>query len=560
MKIKHLFTKEGRELTGEEYNAYPRPQLRRDSFFSLNGEWDFSYGNGEKAKITVPYPPESALSGICKDMGKLPQLIYERKFTLPKEFVQDRVILHFGAVDQICTVFLNGARLGRNVGGYNHFSFDITKHLQDENHLRVEVKDYLSNRVLPYGKQRRKRGGMWYTPISGIWQSVWIESVPQEYIKSIRITPKRNGAKLLFTGINDGEVKVQCPNKTRTFPIEHGICDITLDNAVKWSPINPYLYYFTAKAGKDSVKSYFAVRTLDVKEINGIPRLCLNDEPFFFHGVLDQGYFSDGIYTPASPSLYEKDILSMKALGFNTLRKHIKVEPDQFYYDCDRLGMVVFQDMVNNGSYSFIRDTALPTVISKRFPEGLMMRSKGERDSFINGMKKTVEQLYSFPCICYWTIFNEGWGQFDSDEMYEHLKELDSSRFIDSTSGWFKKKKSDVESLHIYFKRVKLPKSFDKPVVLSEFGGYSLKLTDHCANEKKTYGYKLFEEAGDLESAIVSLYEEEIIPAIDRGLCASIYTQLSDVEDETNGFLTYDREIVKVDNEPMLKIAKKLKI
>ncbi|MBQ2825506.1 MAG: glycoside hydrolase family 2, partial [Clostridia bacterium] len=481
-KIKHLYTKEGQSLSGEEYNVYPRPQLKRDSFYSLNGKWRLTYGAGEQINITVPYPPESILSGVFKDMGKDPSLVYEREFTLPKSFKRDRVILNFGAVDQVCAVFVNNVYVGKNEGGYNHFSFDITNCLQEVNTVTVKVKDSLSSKEYPYGKQTYRRGGMWYTPVSGIWQSVWLESVPYEYVKEMRIQTGKSGAKIIFVGAQEGRVTVTTPNGKRKFPVEGGICNIELDSVRNWSPADPYLYCFTAEMGQDKIESYFAIRTLEIKTVEGFPRLCLNGEPYFFHAVLDQGYFSDGIFTPATPDLYRQDILKMKELGFNTLRKHIKVEPDWFYYECDRLGMIVFQDFVNNGSYSFLRDTAFPTVFSKKLPDLFMGRSKKQKKQFIEGMKKTVNQLYNHPCVCYWTIFNEGWGQFESDGMYELLRELDSTRFIDSTSGWFKKKKSDVESLHIYFKPVKVKES-DKPIVLSEFGGYSYKVENHVANE-----------------------------------------------------------------------------
>ena len=558
-KIKHLYTKEGERLSGQEYNVYPRPQLKRDSFYSLNGTWRLTYGDNQKINITVPYPPESILSGVFKDMGKDPHLEYEREFTLPKGFVKDRVILNFGAVDQICTVYLNGKQVGKNEGGYNHFSCDITNELREQNILTVKVEDNLSDKSLPYGKQTYKRGGMWYTPISGIWQSVWLESVPEEYIKEMRINTAKDGARIYFVGANEGKVTVETPKGKKKFPVENGICQVTLDEVRCWSPTDPYLYTFVAELGQDRVESYFAIRTLEIKEIDGYQRICLNGEPFFFHAVLDQGYFSDGIFTPATPELYREDILKMKELGFNTLRKHIKVEPDWFYYECDRLGMVVMQDFVNNGSYSFLRDTAFPTVFPKKMPQFLMRRSKSEKKRFIEGMKKTVRQLYNHPCVCYWTIFNEGWGQFDADEMYDILKELDSTRIIDATSGWFKKKKSDVESLHIYFKRVKIKES-PRPIILSEFGGYSYKVECHVANEKNTYGYKLYSDKTQFMNGLERLYLEEVVPQIPKGLCGAVYTQLSDVEDETNGLYTYDRRVCKVDKDAMLAIAEKLKI
>ena len=558
-QINHLYTKRGKELTGAEYDSYPRPQLKRDSFLSLNGKWTLVLNDGQRLPINVPYPPESLLSGVFRDMGKDPHYTYTRSFTLPKGFKKDKVIINFGAVDQICKVYINDCYVGKNVGGYNHFSFDITKYLLEKNTITVRVWDRLSEKELPYGKQRYRRGGMWYTPISGIWQSVWLESVPCEYVKSLYIKATEKQAKIYFIGVDKGTLTLNTPDGDRTLSVDHGMCEIHLENPRLWSPEDPYLYYFTAKFGEDEISSYLAFRGLEVKRVGAFPRLCLNGKPYFFHGVLDQGYFSDGIYTPASPEEYSNDILKMKELGFNTLRKHIKIEPDIFYYECDRLGMIVFQDFVNNGSYSFLRDTALPTVLSKKFPESLMLRTKRQKDAFIEGVRKTLKQLFNHPCICYWTIFNEGWGQFDSDKMYDFVRETDPTRFIDSTSGWFKKEKSDVESLHVYFKPVKLEFS-TKPIMLSEFGGYSYKVEGHCANEEKTYGYKLYKDRDEFQKGLVSLYKEQIIPAIKQGLCGAIYTQLSDVEDETNGLLTYDRQECKVDKAVMLKIAENLKI
>jgi beta-galactosidase/beta-glucuronidase len=301
------------------------------------------------------------------------------------------------------------------------------------------------------------------------------------------------------------------------------------------------------------------MRKLEIHDIDGTERLCLNGQPYFFHGVLDQGYYSDGIFLPASPENYRRDIQAMKSLGFNTLRKHIKVEPEIFYYECDRLGIVVFQDMVNNGSYSFVRDTLLPTIGLKSLPDAFRAKNQRALTEFTKSMRNTVKQLYNHPCICYWTIYNEGWGQQDADGLYAELRGLDQSRFIDSTSGWFKKEESDIESLHVYFKPVKLKKA-SKPIVLSEFGGYSYKIREHSFNDKRTYGYKKFENKDEFENAIYSLYKNEIIPNIEKGLCGAILTQLSDVEDETNGILTYDRQVIKLDKEKMLEIADQLKI
>ncbi|MBO5286641.1 MAG: glycoside hydrolase family 2 [Clostridia bacterium] len=566
MALKHLLTTQGEAFSNEAnpyITFYPRPQLKRDSFFSLNGVWSFTYYDSKEGTeltkdINVPFPPESLLSGVGCSLGKKSTIIYKRLFTLPKGFLKSRVILNLGAVSGRCDIFINSVKVTSHTGGYNSFSCDITEQIKEsENEIEIYCHNDLSG-TLPYGKQTVKRGGMWYTPASGIWQSIWIESVPSSYVKSLKITPLSNGARIEAEGIKNGVITLTANGQR--LDLVDGVAEITVDEPVFWSPDNPHLYYFTledCEGDGDIVSSYFAIRTIEVKDIDGIKRICLNGKPIFFHGVLDQGYFSDGIYTPASPTLYEEDILRMKALGFNTLRKHIKIEPEWFYYDCDRLGMIVFQDMVNNGRYSFVRDTALPTVGIKYFPPWLIHRTREQRAEFLKGMKETVNQLYNHPCICYWTIFNEGWGQFSPEKMYEELSLLDKTRIIDSTSGWFKGKRSDVESIHVYFKAVKLKKA-DLPIVLSEYGGYCYKVEGHSANEDKTYAYKFFKSQAEFENALASLFSEEIKPLISKGLCGAIYTQLSDVEDETNGLITYDRRVVKVNTDTFKKIGESL--
>ena len=441
------------------------------------------------------------------------------------------------------------------MGGYDAFSCDITDFLQEENELTVRATDDLRSYVLPYGKQTLKRGGMWYTPVSGIWQTVWLEEVPQSYITGLDIQTDLNRAVITVTPGLCGTVLFE----GQSIPLQDGKAVLKPRELQCWSPENPHLYTFTVEAGADRVESYFALRTLSVKTVNGVPRLCLNEKPYFFHGLLDQGYYSDGLFTPASEENFENDILQMKALGFNTLRKHIKVEPEQFYYLCDKLGMVVFQDMVNNGRYSFLRDTALPTIGLQRRSDRRLHRDPESRKAFLQGMEKTVQQLRNHPCVCYWTIFNEGWGQFDSDRVCRHLRALDSSRMIDTTSGWFRGKNTDVESLHIYFGSWKKLKSKDRPLVLSEFGGYCYAVEQHLFNPQKSYGYKACKTQEDLCRDLEKLYTERIIPAARKGLCAAIYTQVSDVEDEINGLLTYDRRVCKVQPEPMLKIAAALR-
>ena len=559
-----LYTAEGEQLSGIPWEAYPRPQMRRDSFFNLNGAWEFAVTAADTPPqqypqtIRVPFPPQSLLSGIHQECPEEQSLFYRKSFPCPEGFEGGRVLLHMGAVDQIADVWLNGTYLGKHIGGYEPFSFEVTDVLDTENTLLVRVADHMSSFVLPYGKQSKKRGGMWYTPVSGIWQTVWLERVPKRFIETIEIQTGLNWAEIAVKGdVPDGKVVVKTPEGEREFTLISGKARLEIERPRLWSPEEPYLYHCEICAGEDLVSTYFALRTLTREKINGIWRLCLNEKPYFFHGVLDQGYWSDGLFTPAHPSGYEKDILAMKELGFNTLRKHIKIEPEQFYYDCDRLGMIVFQDMVNNGDYHFLRDTALPTIGWKKRSDRWMHRDQETRRAFLSAMEQTVMRLKNHPCICYWTIFNEGWGQFESTKAYHRMKELDPTRFVAGVSGWFKGGESDVITEHIYFKPFR-PVVGDKPLVLSEFGGYAYQCEGHIFNPENEYGYRKYEHQKDFIAGLVELYEREIIPAVEQGLCGAIYTQLSDVEDETNGLLTYDRKVCKVDGETLLTIARTL--
>ena len=530
----------------------------RDSYLSLNGEWSFAYSEDTPTsfdeKIIVPFPPESRLSGIERSHKDNEKLYYKRSFTIPDGFIKSKLILHLGAVDQICEVTVNGKFIGRGEGGYLPHSFDITDAANEgKNEITVIATDTLS-KLYPYGKQRKKRGGMWYTPISGIWQSVWIESLPEKAIRDVRITASCDKATLeVITDAEDITAVIENAEVTR----DGRVFTVTPNEKKLWTPDTPYLYYFKIKTETDEVTCYFALREIGVDDFNGVKRLTLNGKPYLFNGLLDQGYFPDGIYLPKSSEGYEKDILTAKSLGFNTLRKHIKIEPEIFYHLCDKLGMVVFQDMVNNSGYSFIRDTALPTIGMKRFPDKFLHRNKKSRQIFIDEMKRTMEHLYSYPSVLYYTIFNEGWGQFNADKAYEIAKQIDETKIIDSTSGWFKQKKSDVESHHVYFKKLAAKKSFDRPVVISEFGGYSLRIPGHLFGSKN-YGYKTFKNEKDFEDAVVDLYENEALPLVESHISALIYTQISDIEDETNGFMTYDREVLKVNEERIKQTFKKL--
>jgi len=563
-----LYTPSGEALAADPartpWDAYPRPRLRRDSYLCLNGWWDFAVAGGDAAavydrRIRVPYCPESLLSGIGEVPAPGSRVCYRRAFTLPEGFAKERVLLHIGAADQIAHVYVNDTLVGEHVGGYDPITLDITACLQAENTLRVEVEDHLPDTTLPYGKQCHKRGGMWYTPVSGIWQTVWLESVPNTYVRYLSVTTDAAGATVYAAGVDEGTLTVTTPEGELSVPLIDGEARVDLPHPRLWCPEDPYLYEYTVTAGADEVHSYFALRTLSVERVDGIPRLCLNGSPVFLHAVLDQGYWSDGLFTPPLPTCYEWDIRRMQELGFNTLRKHIKIEPEQFYYDCDRLGMLVWQDMVNNGDYSFFRDTVLPTVGMKRLRDKHLHRNAATRAAFEAGMEQTVRQLGGHPCIVGWTIFNEGWGQFDSQRMYETLKSLDPTRFIDTASGWFAGADSDVVSQHVYFKPYRF-KAADKPVFLSEFGGYSYKPEGHVFNTKQTYGYRLYEDAAKYMDDVEWLYLMEIIPAVEEGLCGAVYTQLSDVEDETNGFYSYDRRVCKVDPQRMRALAAALQI
>ncbi|MBQ7045105.1 MAG: glycoside hydrolase family 2 [Clostridia bacterium] len=537
---------------------YPRPQLKRDSFFSLNGEWEFNIGEAGRipaefqSTINVPFVPQSELSDCSVEVKIEDTLFYKKSFTLPRGFVKDRVILNFGAVNNCCNVFLNGQKVGENIGGYNRFSFDVTNFLQENNTLIVEATNKLDG-ILPYGKQRKKRGGMWYTPVSGIWQSVWLESVPSVYIKYIDITTKGNEVTFLIDGVNDGLVYIM-PNEEPIARFVDGRAIVKISDPKYWTPETPHIYNVKIVCEKDEVQTYFALRELEIKNIDGYPRLLLNGKPYFFNGLLDQGYFADGIFTPSTPEEYKNDILFAKRSGFNMLRKHIKIEPDVFYYYCDTLGMAVFQDMVNNSDYSFIRDTALPTIALKRLNDTFLHKNKKSRQAFIEGMLSTVGDLKNFPSVCEWTIFNEGWGQFCSSKMYGLLKVYDSTRFIDSASGWFKAKDTDFESEHVYFKDIKL-KAKKRPLFLSEFGGYSL-MVDTPYSPQKEYGYRSFKDKESYTEAVVNLYKTQVLPLIEKGLCAAVYTQLTDVEDEINGLITYDRTVEKIDSKILSNLFK----
>ncbi len=559
--INTLTTPFEKDLTEVPLSDYPRPSLMRDSYLCLNGKWDFRVENNQKqeysGEILVPFPIESKLSGVGKTFSKNSLYIYTRRFSLPEGFKKEKVILHFGAVDQEAQVYINGSFVGGNIGGYIPFEFDVTEYLNDtDNIIGVEVTDSLDT-TLPYGKQTENRGGMWYTRVSGIWQTVWLESVCENYIKGIKTDCTQNSVTLTIEGGNDKkELTVYTPTGEKTYEFSGNNIKIDIENPVNWSPEEPYIYRFTLTSGKDSVNSYFALRTIGTKRVGDKTFITLNGKPYFFNGLLDQGYFSDGLFLPATYEGYKNDILQAKKLGFNMLRKHIKIEPQMFYYYCDVYGMAVFQDAVNNGKYSFIIDTALPTIGFKNLKKA---SSKACRKRFEDCAEKMIKLLYNHPCICYYTIFNEGWGQYAGKAVYEKLKAIDGSRIYDTASGWFREQKSDVQSEHVYFKPLKLKGSETRPLVLSEFGGYCFKIDQNSFNLSNTYGYKKCATSEDFERDLKALYKDQVLPAVSKGLNATVLTQLSDVEDETNGLITYDRQIVKINENSLSAEFKAIK-
>ncbi|MCR5786032.1 MAG: glycoside hydrolase family 2 [Eubacterium sp.] len=553
----------------KEERLYPRPQLERDYFFSLDGIWKFAPKSGSKypvifsKKIKVPYPPESEASLFEGECGT--SFWYEKRFTVPANFEGKNVILHFGAVDQVCKVYINKKFAGKHEGGYLPFSFDITKYLTDgENEIAVYVKDDL-NIKYPYGKQTKHPEGMWYTPVSGIWQSVWLEAVGEKYVKNFICRYDGENVEFDIDGTADEyEIKIfdaQINHKEseviKNITLPKGKSRVYIDDIKLWTPEKPYLYDVVISTPDDKVKSYFALRTVSIEDIGGKERICINNKPYFFHGVLDQGYFCDGIYTPVSDRCFEQDIRYMKKLGFNTIRKHIKVEPARFYYDCDRLGMFVFQDMVNNGEYSYFLNTLLPTFWGQSISDRYTKVKSEIKETFEKHSIATIKYLENFQSIVYYTVFNEGWGQYDSERIVTDLKEVDSSRVYDGASGWYKQLGTDVDSDHFYFHMIK-PKRWTRPVIISECGGFTMVIPGHSMFMHKIYGYGHLKGKNSLTERIYNMYNYEVIPNIKKGICGCIYTQLSDVEGEANGLYTYDRAVCKVNKEKMVQLARKI--
>ena len=564
------------------HSEHPMPQAKRENWLCLNGKWNLKKVNslGETCfdgEILVPFSPETLNSGVEEGfvLKSGEKLIYERKVQVGKELLLGKTILHFGAVDSKCWVYLNGVKVDAHKGGFTAFSVDITAQIKEgENLLRVECEDEGTRNFGARGKQSDKRGGIWYTPQSGIWQTVWLESMPTECIKDLKITPivSEDGTEksvLVQVDQQGGDKQIVVLDGEKEILREKFTLEITLKyDFTLWSPENPKLYdiIITNEAG-DRLESYFGVRsfgkTVDEK---GIARLTLNGKPYFFNGVLDQGYWSDGMLTYPCDEAAKNELQMLKDMGFNTVRKHIKIEPMRWYYHCDKIGLVVWQDFVNGGGrYAFTHVAAFPFLGFHHRDDGeknynyFARGAKEGRDEFAVMVDETMTQLYNCPCIGVWVPFNEGWGQFDSAKWTEYVRYKDPTRIIDSVSGWHDQGvgKTELRSLHTYYTPLKVPKD-TRPVVLSEFGGYSMKCEGHVFDESKEFGYKKFKTQDELVVALKKLYLEKLLPLIEKGLCGCIYTQVSDVEEEINGLVTYDRKIVKVPIAEMSKINQQI--
>lgn len=551
---------------------YPRPQMRRDSYLSLNGPWEYAITvnprcpNKFDGTILVPFSPESALSGVLKLVEPSDFLWYRRKLLLPKGFDRGRVLLQFGAVDCLCQVYVDGVLAGSHTGGFLPFAVELTGRLKEgiAAELTVCVRDFTDTSFYARGKQSLKPGGIWYTPQSGIWQTVFLESVPNEYVQSLRLTPlydeaavrvdvRHNGSQAHVRILDAGHVVAEGAGKESV--------TLSLPDFTPWSPKNPHLYDVQVRVGEDVVRSYVGMRKIEARECrDGRKRLYLNNKPIFLSGVLDQGYWPGGLLTAPSDEALIYDIQTMKAMGFNLLRKHIKIEADRWYYHCDRLGMLVMQDMVNGGGKYRFGTVTLNAFLSISRPDSDYARfarqaEEGRRD-YERELEETIQCLYNHPCIVSWVPFNEGWGQFDALKACTTARALDPTRLIDHASGWHDQGGGDFKSVHIYFRRLTI-RPDHRVGLISEFGGYVLNMPGHTQEGRK-FGYRLCKDNAVLSKAFHRLYHRQLLPLLRKGVSAAVYTQLSDVEGEINGLITYDRKALKVVSEDVLQLQEEL--
>lgn len=547
---------------------YPRPQMVRKDWQNLNGLWDYAITSRSESapsqydgQILVPFAIESAMSGVGKTVGPENILWYRRTFSLPQSWAGRRVLLHFGAVDWEATVWVNGKQIGSHRGGYDPFVFDITDALRQgsSQELLVRVWDPTDAQWQPRGKQVRRPEGIWYTSVTGIWQTAWLEPVSTEYIESIKITPDVDNSqvqvKVQLGGVNVQDQKYRLsvdalegekPIASASGTSMDGPIILTIPNSRLWSPDDPWLYNLRVcllreNDAVDRVDSYFGLRKIEIKKGSAaVNRLFLNNRPLFQYGPLDQGWWPDGLYTPPTDEAMRYDLEILKKIGMNMLRKHVKVEPDRLYYWCDKLGLLVWQDMPSGDAY-----------IAPGSPD--IRRSQPSAQNFDRELKAMIDAFYNHPSIVMWVPFNEGWGQFDTARVTGWVKEYDPSRLVNNASGWQDRNVGDVMDIHKYPGPGMPPLEESRAVVLGEFGGLGLPLTGHTWQDEKNWGYRSFKDQQTLTEAYLDLMNN-LYPLIARGLSAAVYTQTTDVEIEVNGLLTYDRAVFKME-EGKLKAA-----
>jgi len=572
-----LLTRWAKDVSAENaLPEYPRPQMVRTEWLNLNGLWDYAIKPKDQpqpaefdGQILVPYPVESALSGVMKPVGPDNRLWYRRTFEIPKKWKDKRVLLHFGAVDWDATVWVNGKKLGSHRGGYDPFSFDITDALTESGRQEIVLSawDPTNTGTQPRGKQVLKPGGIWYTAVTGIWQTVWLEPVPKAHVGAVKITPNVDeqavdidleltspgGEVKLSVAVLDGKKEVaegqisgSGAGKGLMWPrIRLGVKDAKL-----WSPDSPFLYDLKVTLLEndkvvDQVSSYFGMRKISLgRDEGGILRLCLNNEPLFQYGPLDQGWWPDGLYTAPTDEALRYDIEVLKKLGCNMLRKHVKIEPNRLYYWCDKLGLMVWQDMPSGDKF-----------IGGNDPD--IQRSPESASQFEAELKAMISTFYNHPCIIMWVAYNEGWGQWDTPRIVNLIKELDPTRLVNNASGWSDRGVGDVHDIHSYPGPAAPPVEDKRAVVLGEFGGLGLPVNGHTWQAEKNWGYRSFETREALTEAYVNLLGR-LRSLIAGGLSAAVYTQTTDVEVEVNGMMTYDRAMIKCDEQKAAAAAKRL--
>jgi len=552
---------------------YPRPQMIRDNWQSLNGIWDYAVTKKQTSCpenmdgiIVVPYAIESNLSSVCRKFTPDEKLHYKRQFTVNNIKPGSRVLLHFEAVDWKCEVFVNNNQVGTHTGGYIPFSIDITDSiLIGDNNLIVSVTDPTDSNWQQRGKQVLEPTTIWYTATSGIWQTVWLEIVPENHIESLKTTPNLTESSVQIIAFTDysSNVNIKILNENKTITEINGKTNIantiSIPSPHLWSPDDPFLYQLEITTETDSVKSYFGMRSISLKmDKTGRNMMLLNETSIFLNGPLDQGYWPESGMTPPCDEAMVFDLQSMKNLGFNMIRKHIKVESRRWYYHADRLGLLVVQDMPNGGKGIVDHVGALVKTIFGNAPKDdnptsyhfADRSSIVSRQNFESELDEMIIHLRNHPSIVIWCPFNESWGQFDSWRIYKHVKSIDPTRLVDHVSGWHDQGCGDFLSVHTYKSKLTAPSANDRRAYfITEYGGYNYIDKDHLWRDDDEYGYKYFSTAKKLNRAYESLITDQVIPLIDKGLCGVIYTQLSDVEIETNGIFTYDRKVLKFDSE-----------